>query len=89
MVIYLAKVIHWIFLIYTILLILRILGSWVPRLAYHRAMQFVRFYTEPYLGLFRRLIPPIGGTLDLSPIIAFFALSIIERVVMSFLSAFL
>lgn len=89
MVIYLAKVIHWIFLIYTILLIVRIVSSWVPRLAYHPAMRFVRFYTEPYLGLFRRLIPPIGGTLDLSPMLGFFALSIIERVIMSFLSAFL
>lgn len=89
MIIYLAKVIHWIFLIYTILLIVRIVSSWVPRLAYHPAMRFVRFYTEPYLGLFRRLIPPIGGTLDLSPMLGFFALSIIERVIMSFLSAFL
>ena len=89
MVIYIAKVIHWIFLVYTILLIVRIVSSWVTRLAYHPAMRFVRFYTEPYLGLFRRLIPPIGGVLDLSPMLGFFALSIIERVIMSFLSGFL
>lgn len=88
MVIYLAKIIHWVFLLYTILLIVRIVGSWVPRIAYHPAMRFVRFYTEPYLGLFRRLIPPIGGTLDLSPMLGFFALSILERIIMSFLSAF-
>ena len=35
---------------------------------------------EPYIGLFRRLIPPIGGTLDVSPIIAIFTLSILLRV---------
>lgn len=89
MIIYFAKIIHWIFLLYTILLFARILGSWVPRLTYHPAMRFVRFYTEPYLGVFRRLIPPIGGMIDLSPMLGFFALSIIERVIMSFLSVFL
>lgn len=89
MVIYLAKIVHWIFLLYTILLFVRLVGSWVPKVAYHPAMRFVRFYTDPYLGVFRRLIPPIGGTLDLSPMLGFFALSILERVIMSFLSAFL
>jgi len=88
MAIYLAKIIHWIFLFYTVLIFVRIVGSWVPRIAYHPAMRFVRIYTEPYLGFFRRLIPPIGGTLDLSPMLGFFALSILERVIMSFLSAF-
>lgn len=86
MFLYLAQIIHWIFLIYTILLIVRIVSSWFPRLTYHPAMRFVRFYTEPYLALFRRLIPPIGGTLDLSPMLGFFALNILERVILSFLS---
>lgn len=89
MVIYLAKIIHWVFFIYTILLATRIIGSWIPRIAYHRAMHYVRLYTEPYLGIFRRLIPPIGGALDLSPMLGFFALSILERCIMSFLSVFL
>lgn len=88
MVVYLAKVIHWAFLLYTVLLFVRIVGSWAPRLAYHPAMRFVHFYTEPYLGLFRRLIPPIGGVLDLSPMLGFFALSILERVVMNILNVF-
>jgi YggT family protein/cell division inhibitor SepF len=32
---------------------------------------------EPYLGVFRRFIPPIGGVIDLSPIVALFALRFI------------
>lgn len=32
--------------------------------------------TDPYLGLFRGIIPPIGGTLDLSPILAFVVLNV-------------
>ena len=84
-----AKVIHWVFLIYTLFLLTRIIGSWFPRFTYHPVMRFCRFYTEPYLGLFRRLIPPIGGALDLSPMLGFFALNILERVLLSVVSGFL
>ena len=32
---------------------------------------------DPYLNIFRGIIPPLGGTLDLSPILAFLALNAI------------
>ncbi|NGX37530.1 MAG: hypothetical protein K1000chlam2_00686 [Chlamydiae bacterium] len=87
MVYLIGKIIHGAFLTYTIFLFVRIVGSWFPKLSQHRAMRFVHFYTDPYLNIFRRLIPPIGGTLDLSPILGFFALEILERMIMGFLSA--
>jgi YggT family protein len=31
---------------------------------------------DPYLNLFRGIIPPIGGTIDLSPVLAFLALNV-------------
>ena len=31
---------------------------------------------DPYLNLFRGIIPPLGGTIDLSPILAFIALDV-------------
>ena len=40
----------------------------------------------PYMNLFRRFVPPLGG-IDFSPIIAIFALSIIENVVLPPLGA--
>jgi YggT family protein len=43
-------------------------------------MRFVRFYTDPYLNFFRRIIPPLG-MLDVSPIVAFFSLQFIEIIV--------
>jgi len=85
--IYLLKGIHWIFLVYTILILIRIIGSWFPRFAYHPVMRFARFFTDPYLNVFRRIIPPIGGALDLSPMLAFFALQLIERMVMGLVRA--
>jgi YggT family protein len=33
---------------------------------------------DPYLNLFRGIIPPLGGTIDLSPILAFVVLDVRE-----------
>ncbi len=74
-----AYTIHLIFLSYTILLFIRVVGSWFPRIAAHSFMRFVVHYTDPYLNLFRRIIPPIGGALDLSPLLGFFALQLLEQ----------
>jgi hypothetical protein len=35
-----------------------------------------RTLCDPYLNLFRGLIPPLGGTIDLSPILAFIVLDV-------------
>lgn len=74
------------FLVYTIMIFARILGSWIPDLQSTRFMQFISFYTDPYLNLFRRIIPPLG-MMDLSPIVAIFCLSFIEQGVKSLVIA--
>lgn len=42
--------------------------------------------TEPILGFFRRIIPPIGGVIDLSPLFAFFAIDILRNILLRFLA---
>lgn len=69
---------------YVLMLFLRVLGSWVPKFRDHSFMRFIAHYTDPYLNIFRKIIPPIGGTIDISPMIAFFCLRILERIVLSF-----
>ena len=76
--------------IYTILILVRILLSWVPRMPANPALavvvRFVEDVTEPYLALFRRIIPPMnvgGAGLDLSPIIAIFVLSIGGQIIVN------
>ena len=53
------------FLVYFILIFIRILLSWIPRMPYYpwlRAIvDFVHQVTDPYLNIFRRIIPPLGG----------------------------
>ena len=78
------SIIHYLFFVYTLLLMARIIGSWFPSFANSKWMRFVAFYTNPYLNLFRKIIPPLGS-LDLSPILAFFALQILESVIIRLL----
>lgn len=75
---FLGNIVHWAFMIYTTFLLVRVIGSWFPAFSGHKMMRFVAFYADPYLNLFRRLIPPIGGVLDLSPLLGFFALQMME-----------
>lgn len=83
---YFIASLKWAFMFYTILLMVRVIGSWFPAFARHKIMTFVAFYTDPYLNLFRRLVPPLGGMLDLSPLLGFFALQISETIILSLLS---
>ena len=72
------------FQVYMLMLFGRILGSWVPEFQHHHVMQFISFYTDPYLNFFRRFIPPLG-VIDFSPIIAFLCLGVIEQIVKAFI----
>lgn len=63
--------------IYTFMIIGYVLLSWLPNARESFIGVFLGKLVEPYLGIFRRFIPPIGGMLDLSPILAVFALQFV------------
>lgn len=69
------------FQVYTLMLFVRIISSWVPEWRESKVVQFVAFYTDPYLDIFRRVVPPLAG-IDFSPILAFIALSILESLLL-------
>ncbi|MGM9951511.1 MAG: YggT family protein [Lysinibacillus sp.] len=71
-------VINNVFTIYTFMLIAYILLSWVPAAQNSAVGRFLAAVCEPYLGFFRKFIPPIG-MIDISPIIALFALRFIQQ----------
>lgn len=63
--------------IYLVLIFIRILLSWFQTAEFAaQAISFLSPITDPYLNIFRSFIPPLGG-IDLSPIIAIFALQIV------------
>ncbi len=77
-------IIHWAFLIYTLMIMGRLIASWFPNSYNYPLVRFLGFYTEPYLGLFRKIIPPIG-ILDLSPMVAIIVLQLAEKLLLSLL----
>jgi YggT family protein len=81
------------FLIYIILILIRVLMSWIPRMPYNPTLRavldFITETTDPYLNLFRRIIPPIGGGgfgLDLSPMIGIIVLVILRGLVVALIA---
>jgi len=59
--------------LYTLVIFIRIIFSWVGMSYANRLMRFVVRITEPLLGTLRRTIPPVG-MFDISPIVAFIIL---------------
>jgi uncharacterized protein YggT (Ycf19 family) len=88
-----ANYVSAVFLVYFILIFIRILLSWVPRMPYYpwlrTSVDFVHQVVDPYLNIFRRVIPPLGGggfAIDISPILAIVVLSIVWRVVVALIA---
>lgn len=76
--------------VYILLIFIYVLSSWV-RLPYspwlRRIQDFLRDVCEPYLRLFRRILPSFGP-LDLSPVVAVIVLVVLEKVIHTILSNF-
>ncbi len=67
------QIIYYAIQIYIYLVIIYILMSWFPGARESSFGQIIGRLVEPYLEPFRKLIPPIG-MIDISPIVAIFAL---------------
>src|SRR5215207_7546860 len=79
-----VNTINTLFQIYTLMIFGRIISSWIPEFQDTKIMRFIAFYTDPYLNIFRRIIPPLGF-IDISPIFAFMALEFLRMFIVSWL----
>lgn len=75
--------------IYTFMIIGYVLMSWLPNLRESFIGELLGKLVEPYLSVFRRIIPPIGGVLDLSPILAVFALQFVAAGLIAVITYFM
>lgn len=66
--------------IYFVLIFVRIILGFIP-VGLPRLRLFVYDATEPFLAPIRRLVPPLGGLLDLSPIILYLVLELLIQIV--------
>lgn len=90
----LADYVNSLFLVYIVLIFIRVLLSWIPRMPYNPTLRavvdFIHQVTDPYLNLFRRILPPIGGrsfALDLSPIIGIIVLLVAQGIVVGLIDS--
>ena len=65
--------------IFSFLLLIRVLLTWFPSIDWNNgALSALCSLTDPYLNIFRGIIPPIGG-FDISSILAFLLLNVIQQ----------
>ncbi|XP_075521893.1 ylmG homolog protein 1-1, chloroplastic-like [Primulina tabacum] len=70
--------------IYSGVLMVRVLLSWFPNIPWDRQpLSAIRDLCDPYLNLFRNIIPPVFNTLDVSPLLAFAVLGTLGSILNS------
>lgn len=74
--------------VYMWIIVARAIISWVSPNPYNPIVNFLYQATEPVLRYARRIIPPIGGTLDLSPIIVLVAIVFLRQFLVQSLMQF-
>lgn len=72
---------------YTTVIFVYVIMSWIPNSSgiVGEVYRVLGKICDPYLNLFKRLIPPIGGMIDITPIIALVVLQFVVRLVLGFL----
>lgn len=88
-----ANYVSALFLVYIVLIFLNVLSSWIPRMPYsptlRAVLDFISETTNPYLNVFRRFIPPLGGggiAIDLSPIVGVIVLFVVQAIVVGLIA---
>jgi YggT family protein len=79
------------FLVYAILVMLNVLIAWMPRIPFYSVwfravLDFITETTDPYLNVFRRVVPSFGTggvAISLAPIVALVVLFAVEAVVVA------
>ena len=77
-----AKLVYELLSIYKYILLGSVIISWVNADPYNPIVRFIRSITEPLLAKIRQFMPDTG-MLDLSPLVAFFAIHLIQSAIES------
>lgn len=65
-------------------IMVRVIASWIPSLSpWSPWVRWAFVLSEPVLAPLRRLIPPIGGSIDITPIVAYFLVRIVGSFVVA------
>ena len=64
--------------VYMVLILLRALSTWLQLDMRQKLVKLLCAITDPFLSLIRRIVPPIGGAIDIAPAVAIIALAILS-----------
>ncbi len=84
-------IVDYVFYFYTLLILIRVVLSWLNLASYrftsNPLVRLLYVVTNPVLVPLQRLIPPIAGAIDISPVVALLLLQLLRYIVVSILSA--
>ncbi|MCY4073264.1 MAG: YggT family protein [Chloroflexi bacterium] len=74
-------IIFWALQVYQLILLARVLMTWIPNLDYSNPIaRFLYQATEPVLAPIRKALPQMGG-IDLSPLVVFLGISVLMQLI--------
>ena len=68
--------------VYMLVIVTRVVLSWLPVRPRHPAVVFIEKITEPALGPVRRLLPTGWKAFDISPLVVILALGFLVQVIL-------
>ncbi|MCK5779726.1 MAG: YggT family protein [Psychrilyobacter sp.] len=80
------QIVSYIIEILKVLILIRIIISWVAPRSQNEFIELVNAVTEPILRPFRIMIPLGGARLDLSPILAYYVLGLVKYLIFKILT---
>lgn len=83
MISFLISFIDWAANLFSMILLIRVLLSWVDPDPFNPIVQFIYRITNPLLNTIRRYIPIRAVMIDFSPIIAFLLIEVLRRILIS------
>ncbi len=82
----LINTINLLFTVLMLLILARVILSWLPNLRYNQIGQLIFQLSEPILAPFHRFIPPMG-MLDITPMVAIIVLSVLQQVLIAIIAS--
>lgn len=80
-----AYIVNTIFRIYELIVVIRVLFSWIRVDEFHPAAQWIYRLTEPLLEPIRRILPSNRIGIDFSPLVLLLALALLQRAILRIL----
>ena len=79
----LFQVINMVFNLLQIIIIVRVVLSWISHNPSNQFIQIIYQISEPILKPIREILPLAGRGFDLSPVVAFFLLGLLKKILLS------